>query len=52
MKLKPQGKKNKRKAKKLKKAVKKGAKAKAKLTITFSDEAGNSDRETLKLKLK
>jgi hypothetical protein len=52
LKLKPQGKKNKKTAKKLKKAVKKGARAEAKLKITFADEAGNKSTRRLTLKLK
>lgn len=49
LKLKPKGKKS---AKKLKRTVKKGAKAKAKINVTFTDAAGNTSREKLSLKLK
>lgn len=52
LKLSPKGKKNRRAAKKLKQAVKKGAKAKAKLKVTFTDAAGNSSRENLTVRLR
>jgi C4-type Zn-finger protein len=49
LKLKPKGKKAK---KKLLKLVKKGAKAKAKITVTLTDLAGNSTSEKVVVKLK
>ena len=49
LKLKPR---DKKKAKKLKKAVKKGAKAKAKITVTFTDLAGNETIEKLRFRLR
>ncbi len=49
LKLKPRGKKNKRKLLKL---VKGGAKARAKITVTLTDPAGNSATERLVVKLK
>ena len=49
LKLKPKKKKD---ARKIAKTLKKGKKAKAKLTVKLSDEAGNEKTEKLKVKLK
>ncbi len=53
LKLKPLGKKNRKKALTLKQALRrKGVQAKAELTVTFTDLAGNSSRRKLSFKLK
>ena len=52
LKLKPRGKSGKRAAKQLRRAVKAGAKAKAKITVTFKDPAGNTSKEKLSFGLK
>ena len=50
--LKPQGKKNRRAAKRLRRAVKRGASAKAIVHLRFVDQAGNSSKKRLALKLR
>ncbi|HYH60182.1 MAG TPA: hypothetical protein VD790_13310 [Thermoleophilaceae bacterium] len=53
LKLKPKGEKNQKRARQLKRLVnKQGAKAKAKITVVFRDEAGNRSKKKLKLKLR
>ena len=53
LKLKPKGRKNRKKAKQLRRVVnRRGAKAKAKITVVFRDEAGNRSRKKLKLRLR
>ena len=53
LKLKPKGKKNRRKARRLRRLVNgKGAKARAKVTVVFRDEAGNKSKEKLKFRLR
>jgi hypothetical protein len=50
--LKPQGKKNRRAAKRLQRAVRRGASAKAIVHLRFIDQAGNSSKKRLALKLR
>ena len=52
LKLKPKGKAGRKAAEKLKRAVKKGAKAKARITVTFTDLAGNKTTKKLAFRLR